>query len=404
MSAYVPTQAEAEATAIDNLVDPALKTIMNNISFSSNPNDITDLSALPYLSSTAADPFTPSAIQNAILAVESPIPPTSKPPVDAAILANVTATITNALAAPTLTLKNVSDAFFKAGAGGFIFLLCKRINAQTGQSVTPTTVIDPAIGQTTLESLMVTIKSAIVASGVMSSEGDMADPNDNKNAAIIAASQAQIMNVASTAILQALNKKDLYNYLFDVDTLNALFLIALGPWLQLEQILAFATSSRTGFVTKEYAKTAAAQAASVAVAKLAAMNVAGSTTQAALTRVSIAILGLADKSGADYDPQILAVVQASQQNQADSRAVSMSSNSLVKRVGRTQDMQTAFTLDARDVRAKRYAFYAWLVAYIVVVAVSVLLIVTDRLSAFMALAGATVTIVTLYLLSKLFFS
>jgi hypothetical protein len=140
------------------------------------------------------------------------------------------------------------------------------------------------------------------------------------------------------------------------------------------------------------------QAVRIAFSKLAAAydpNVpafTGATGQ--ITVINAWVSGVLPKmlptlSTADFQQTMLDVTNGAAVANSMSLDLAASNKTLGERLALAGNLQVSREAQEKEVRRRRWAFYAWSVAYLAVLAASAYLVATDRLSAFLVLALAT---------------
>ena len=340
-----------------------------------------------------------------------------------------------------LTLSNLSEAFFQAGATAFLGLLCDRINTRGGRTtqVQPNTPVDPRVktaddgatfqdvveltrytislvleikmNDTAVKTRLSTLKIPDSAFRTWSSQHKIPAATDEKED-----SKIQLKEILAIKTLA----KDALNYVlsvlglisgesigvnqttvgvFDHEASNSLITLGLGPWL----ILSFVTIFQEGdqnFVTQAYARITFYYLVMVA---LTALSQQKNKYRTQLTTVVTAINDMLIKSFSNIDSTgpIAAILHLSNKNTSTAEDLSTQSQSLKNRVGIASDLQTTLKFETNNVRYAKYTFYAWLVAFIIVFVTSVVLILTDRINVFLPLAyGILLLIFASWILSR----
>lgn len=314
--------------------------------------------------------------------------------------------------------EDIVEAFFQAGATTFLQLLVSRINtSNTKASVTPCTKLSQDTSNVTLQTLMIRVKEAILAA-IKQLHGSQKVEESESVAAVTARGVLGNLGLASTAghrmdvnimsqvvgaivaqVVSNLSHAELTNYLLDMKTITALCTFGIGPWVVLQFILSFASNPNVPFVTQAYARVACALLAAVSMSKLATDMTTTSSSDGLATRlkaISLKIVTMVTSSADNNNTGPIAAIMAqAQANQKLAKKLQATGDTLRQRTGVAGNMQTTHRANKRDVVSSRRIFYAWLAAYIIVLVASIGLIFTNRISAFLLLAGATLALIVL---------
>jgi hypothetical protein len=343
-----------------------------------------------------------------------------------------------------LTLSNLSEAFFQAGATVFLGLLCERINNNPNsgytRTVNPNTPVNPTLssaadGPTLQDVIELTRYTISLVLGISLGAANVASVKSRLTQLRIPDSAfttwgTQYVSIEGTDStvefkeISAINTlaKDALDYVlsvlglisggsiatdqvtvgvFDQETVQALITFGLGPWLVLSFVTLFEDASQS-FVTQAYSRIAFYYMVMIAFTKLSALGSSSGTNQADLNTMISAINTLLTKSFTNIDNSgpISDILQLSNLNTSTAADLSTQSQSLKNRVGIASDLQTTLKFESKNVQYAKYTFYAWLVAFIIVFVTSVVLILTDRINVFLPLAyGILLLIVAAWILS-----
>ena len=406
----------SSTTGFQQYVSLTVQEVLESLNLNTaNTNDITLLSAIPYLPST--NPFDQSSINAAAATVSnttnaartSGAAPNSPSGVNVTVADNVVAQIASLIGTSTgSTVDSIVNAFQAAGRDGFLTLLADRIGQNSG--TTPDSLaafknrtIDPN-GNVTPLSLFNTVVQAIQA--------EFVDPNgsahllfvndDGSDISDIAQVNGLVSEIVNSAITSTITLEDARNYVFDTETISGLIQFGLGPWLVLEFIYSSYISPNSNYFTKVYANYALVQAAVVAVTRL---QNAFSSTDPNFTTLGTKLTVLNNSiqlaSIQDYSSDILTLMRQSSHTKDASSNVVAANSELNLRLARAKDLQVSFQVEDRRIFWRRIEFYAWIIALISVVGTSAYLLGRSKLAAFLVLAASTSALLVLYLLGLL---
>lgn len=193
-------------------------------------------------------------------------------------------------------------------------------------------------------------------------------------------------------------------YVLESSTARALSSLVFTPWLTLAYVYArFVASERTNYLSKIMARYLFIQIAVVALKRLSQACPDKSDLANTFMDIASRVGGMMDTeiSQVEIDADMVKVIQKSQGTRDASDVVARESQSLGLRRSRTSDLRIRLEVDGRDVARVRRSFYAWLAAYVAVLAVSAYLISTDQVELFMALALFALSFTTLYVAGSL---
>ena len=407
------------------LLSPSVATLIANMNISgANGNvevDLTCLSALAYVES-GSKTFDPANIAAAVNMVNAGSMPNSKTGVNPLLVATAGApaessdVIYTALA-PLVSAgvlpqgdAAIANYVYLAGKAGYVALLVDDIGRMNGSppgTITGNTPManttDPRRGGVmTLNTLIDLVHDEMLAAVIL------VDVSGGMGAAIdLPAFIAAAGEVLARTIQATVPSDDLRNFMFNKNQHDAMLKLALGPWLTLLYMLSLVASPKSTFVDQIYARYAFMQAVRIALTKLsnayAADYPAFHTTNGqvtVLTRWLTNVLPgmLPTLTTNDFQASIQEVSEGAKAANKQSKTLAAKNRELAVRLALTNNLEVSKEAQTTDVTAKRRAFYAWVVAYVVIVAASSFLIVTDRLSAFMALAVGTLSAIALVLI------
>jgi hypothetical protein len=389
---------------------------------STDQNDVSMLTANIFLTPGSVEPYAPTAMKNARDAVSSigqsavaaaPIPPPVSLTIANLIYEELAGAgsknlngIGSAASSAAATDKRISDAIYLAGREAFLALVVSRLNLG-GAAYSRTSKVDISGGdgvtdapkQMTLVDIIDYLKDTILAKRMPTAK------TDGKYRSYMSAATLLVTN----AIAQlGFEDASVRNFIFGPPTVAGLMEFGLGPWLTLQYIHGFSVDKNQGYIAQVYARYAMCAVAASAVKKLAA-KAYPSTVDADQTAKSNALINVSNKltsaitnfSTPDATQGIQAIMRQSNQIAASAKQLNTTNAHLSSRLGIARDLDTTFRVDRDAVARRRATFYAWTVAFVSVLAASVFLVATGRLPAFMALAGATVSVVTAYFFVQL---
>jgi hypothetical protein len=411
-----PNSSAAASADLEALLSPNVASLLTAMTLGGAiENDVTMLAVLPYLpSGNGATTFYPTTISTAIR-VANPSSggvPNSSAGVNPRLLATAANPsgpdpIYQALA-PLVTSgvlpatdQALADYFYRAGKVAFVKLLVDQIVTQNG--VAPGTITgDTAIpnthnpltggGALTMNSLIDLIRHEI--------EGSMPwlDPRTGKPLVDLTSFMAVAAGYVQSTVSSAIPGSSQRQFLFNQQQQDALAQLGLGPWLTLTFMLSFVTNPDSTFVDQIYARYAVMQAVRIAMTKLAAAydpSVAAFTSATGqITVINAWVSGvlptmLPTLTTADYQQTMLDVTNGAAIANAMSVDLAGKNKALGERLALAGNLEISREAQEKEVRRRRWVFYAWTVAYLAVLAASAFLVATDCLSAFLVLAIAT---------------
>jgi len=367
--------------------------VMDSLNVASN--DVTLLTSAIYLPTTMSDPFSSDLLLGAVQAVngttQGVVPTVSTTTRDL-----IYTSLLSSLNGPLATDQSIIDAFATAGKLAFMTILAARIK-RSQPTYNYTTSPLEVNGKHTLPAMIILIEKALHKKmPFLKSDGT---PVDGFHVAL---------KLAETEINSAVKGLPFVNNsarheIFSPSTISGLVQIAFCPFVMLSYLHSFTGSKAVGFVTQMYARWALTRAAMGAITSLSGTYGVDATVQKqglAALKAKLAQVISASSGDVSSGP-IKSIMEKSALIRTTSQQLSEKNARLVNRLGLTRDLQTTFRVDKDGVTRRRTTFYAWLVAYVLVLAVSVFLVSTGKLPVFLLLSGATFVVVTSFLLIEL---
>lgn len=376
-------------------VEPVIRSMIDMVQFgNTNSNDITFLSALPYLPAAPPSPFSDVAKNSAIAVVSSstvegaPPPNTmdgANPEVASAVAETLWTNLGGKVSDNSMTLDDVTRVFFKAGTSGIFVPIAKMLTETTGRTFDPRSSVLSRGGKTgssglTLVGLMDAIHAACLKTPFPT------DPNSALDDL-----RKSTLDVVSATVAT-------FSTPFDSDTVDAIATFGIWPWQCLRFAMHKAANPKISFVTRAYARSAAAFAASVAIQKIRNALPDTSAHSGPMSDLADAVGALVNTDLPSLEGPVSAIALQASANRAATLQLQSDASDLEQRSSRAGNLQVTFNVDEDDVKDRKRVFMAWLAAYILVVVASVYLIFTDKIGAFFALAAVTLVLTTLYLL------
>ena len=195
---------------------------------------------------------------------------------------------------------------------------------------------------------------------------------------------------------------------FSPATLDTIVNVSMRPWLSLYFINQFAKRPEFSIHTQVYASLTMFDAAARAIDKLCSTYPSTSVpAYINLAAIRSALTSMLPTNTLNIDSQAQTVLTEAANNRKASQQLATLNTSMKTRLTRSLDLQVRFQVLDSQVEKQKQLMLLWMVALGAVLVSSTLLIMTDRLTAFMLLAAVSFTIVTamiilpsLYLLVK----
>jgi hypothetical protein len=363
-------------------------------------NDVTLLTSAIYLPTAMSDPFSSDLLLGAVKAVNgtrevNQAVPTVSSATRNIIYTSLVASLGGPLATSTDKDQSIINAFATAGKLAFMKILEARIKRSRPTYNYTTSQLETG-GTHTLKDMIELIETALKKKmPFLKSDGT---PVAGFHKAL-AAAEKEIYNAIKG--LPFVNNEARHE-IFSPSTIAGLVQIAFCPFVLLSYLDSFVESKEMGFVTQMYARWALTRAAMGAITSLSGTYGVGDAEQTTLATLKNSIAQVISASSVDVSSTpIKSIMEKSALIRTTSQQLSEKNARLVNRLGLTRDLQTTFRVDKDGAARRRMTFYAWLVAYVLVLAVSVFLVSTGKLPVFLLLAGATFVVVTSFLLIEL---
>ena len=441
--AAAPASASASATTvaasgpdISMLVAPSLRSIMANLNSYATP-DITALSAIPYLhcDNTA---MTESSVQTALAYVTTmPGAGANVPSVCTYARDLMVKQILSSIQLTDLTQGNgdavasdIKNAFYKAARDATAYYMRIKMNTEGGFSnqLTPS---DEKVIQQWFDDLQAQLFNIELPDIIANPSTDLfipqgTDPTDDfndwmKEVALRASAflTFDLKSASSNLNQMADSMSKTYNpgarqiiatlYAnFSPAILDTIVNVSLRPWLSAYFIDQFSTGAQFNVHTQAYAFKTLIDTTIRALTKMLATYSDQTVSDAKGLQAIVTALGnVLPTSTLNIDAQAQHVLTEAAHNRLASQKLASVNGTMVTRLNRSLDLQVRFQVLDTEMQQQRRVMNMWIIALISVLVASTLLIIADRLTAFMLLAGGAFTIVTaalvlpaLYLFAK----
>lgn len=410
-----PNNGAPESHDLEVLLGAPVASVLASMNLGASvENDITLLSALAYLPPNG-NPFAPAAIQAATRVVNPSDPSNAAPNSSVGVNPSLIPTalspagpdpIFKALA-PLVSGSSlpgsdalIIDYFYRAGRAAFVSLLIQQIYQVNGVQVTGDTAMagtkDPYHDNATLTlNTLFDLLKRVIEDLMPQLDGDAF----GRHVDALPDFMKQVSDSVATTVAGAVPDVDQRDFLFGKQQQDAVVALGLGPWLTLKFILAFVGSPSATFVDQIYARYAVMQAIRISLTKLSLAYdpsvsafrdpVTGQVAIIARFLTTVLPQMIPTLTVSDFQTPILEVTDGAATASQKSQALQTLNAQLAQRLQIAGNLEVSGAAQERDLRETRRAFYAWVAAYVLVLAASSFLIATDRLSAFMALAVAT---------------
>lgn len=426
MAGTAGTAAAAAGDTVDisNLVHGSVRAIISSVSAPNAP-DVTMLSALAYMSCNTQGLTTSSVTKAQAYVKSTEVPTDPAPPVCVEVQKMVTDELIAAL--PTgmtittakihETVAGLMEGFYKGGRNAFARFMRLKIDGEGGWSQRLTDA-DETVFRTWLDNLKNNLN-------------DVELPNMRRTMPLAEwtaykpwmQSVSALASVYLRADIDATNESGLIKtgsssqngqivgYLhsnFNDSMLDAIVNVALHPWLTLYFIDQFATQADFNVHTQVYANKLLFDAAANAINKVKGTYADQTTAPASeLATMATGLEMLMPSTTLNIDESAIKVLTEAARNRKSSQELATLSASMETRLGRTLDLQVRFQVLEAEVVLRRRVMLLWIIALLAVLTAAVVLITTDRLTAFMLLSLGTlgivavaITLPALYLLVK----
>lgn len=204
--------------------------------------------------------------------------------------------------------------------------------------------------------------------------------------------------------------KDVVDWMFPPPTIMAMMFLGLGPWLVMRYVATFIkgpwnATDRPGvsFYDGRYGELILQTAMIRAMAYLATNTTDRGTISGLLARMNAITVAMVSREqsqtgGLALKRMYTQVASLSDRSKSDSARLGSLNSKFETRRDYAISLYGDSGIREKDMRRKKFVFLSWLVAYAVVLVVSVALIVVGNHSGFMLQAGFVLTVLSLYLI------
>jgi hypothetical protein len=426
MAGTAGTAAAAAGDTVDisNLVHGSVRTIISSVSAPNAP-DVTMLSALVYMSCNTQGMTTSSVMKAQSYVKSAEVPTDPAPPVCVEVQKLVTDELVAALPTGTTittakipeTVAGLMEGFYKGGRNAFARFMRLKIDGDGGWPQRLTDA-DETVFRTWLDNLKNNLNDIELPN--MRRTMPLAEWTTYKS---WMQSVAALASVYLRADIDATNEGGLVKtgsssqngqivgYLhsnFNDAMLDSIVNVALHPWLTLYFIDQFATQADFNVHTQVYANKLLFDAAANAINKV--KGTYADPTQAPASNLATMATGLGmlmPTTTLNIDSSAIKVLTEAARNRKSSQELATLSANMETRLGRSLDLQVRFQVLEAEVVLRRRVMLLWIIALLAVLTAAVVLITTDRLTAFMLLSLGTlgivavaITLPALYLMVK----
>jgi hypothetical protein len=287
----------------------------------------------------------------------------------------------------TLNLKRIIDCFFDVGRQTFLHLLQQT---QEGRNVSLSSVVSYRGAESS--TLSVVLDAVRVGCVDAVSSRNVIDLNSKKVV-------EDLFEVVKKVTVQEVNKFGATGIL-NASNVNGIA-FTVFPGCLLSYLEAIFVRPDTPYVTQSYATGTALYVSSVAIQRLSyCFEDVADVDKQTLLDISIHIKLLLNTNVPDLEAPIKAIYKLTSTNAANATTLQNWTKNLSQRSMAATDMQVTFDVDEDGVRNRKHTCYAWLAAYLLLLAASMFLVRAEKYKSFFILAGiSTALLVLAFLMS-----